>query len=71
VIAKDRQEQVLSWNKKIDWGYPIPYLITGALNTHPRNAISWMESEKKDDFVAFMKKMHDYELPEQVMQQGA
>jgi 4-hydroxy 2-oxovalerate aldolase len=58
------QEQVLPWNKKIDWGYHIPYLITGALNTHPRNAISWMESERKDDFVSFMKEMHDYELLE-------
>jgi 4-hydroxy 2-oxovalerate aldolase len=54
----------LPWNKKIDWGYHIPYLITGALNTHPRNAISWMESERKDDFVSFMKEMHDYELLE-------
>jgi len=58
------QEQVLPWNKKIDWGYHIPYLITGALNAHPRNAIAWMDSEKKDDFVSFMKEMHDYELLE-------
>jgi 4-hydroxy 2-oxovalerate aldolase len=58
------QEHVLPWNKMIDWGYHVPYLITGALNMHPRNAIAWMESEKKDDFVSFMKEMHDYELLE-------
>jgi 4-hydroxy 2-oxovalerate aldolase len=63
-LFKAIQEQVLPWTKKIDWGYHIPYLITGALNTHPRNAIAWMESEKKDDFVSFMKAMHDYELLE-------
>lgn len=63
-LFKAIQEQVLPWTKKIDWGYHIPYLITGALNTHPRNAITWMESEKKDDFVSFMKEMHDYELLE-------
>ena len=58
------QDQVLPWTKKIDWGYHVPYLITGALNAHPRSAIAWMESEKKDDFVTFMKEMHDYELLE-------
>ena len=58
------QTHILPWDKKIDWGYHIPYLITGALNEHPRSAMSWMDSERKDDFVAFMKEMHDYELLE-------
>ena len=63
-LFKAIQEQVLPWSKKIDWGYHIPYLISGALNTHPRDAIAWMESERKNDFVSFMKEMHDYELLE-------
>jgi 4-hydroxy 2-oxovalerate aldolase len=63
-LFKAIQEQVLPWGKKISWGYHIPYLITGALNTHPRDAISWMESDRRDDFVSFMKEMHDYELLE-------
>jgi len=54
------QEHILPMSRKIDWGYHIPYLITGALNMHPRSAIEWMESDKKDDFVTFMKSMHDY-----------
>lgn len=58
------QKQVKPWQEKIDWGYHIPYLITGALNEHPRSAMKWMDSEQKDDFVAFMKEMHDYELLE-------
>ncbi|NQU87975.1 MAG: nucleoid-structuring protein H-NS [Mariniphaga sp.] len=58
------QKQVKPWQEKIDWGYHVPYLITGALNEHPRSAMKWMDSEKKDDFVAFMKEMHDYELLE-------
>ena len=58
------QNHVKPWQEKIDWGYHVPYLITGALNEHPRSAIQWMESERKDDFVAFMKEMHDYELLE-------
>jgi 4-hydroxy 2-oxovalerate aldolase len=63
-LFKAIQEQILPWSKKIDWGYHIPYMITGALNTHPRSAIAWMESARKDDFVSFMKEMHDYELLE-------
>jgi len=63
-LLKAIQEQVLPWNRKIDWGYHIPYLITGALNEHPRSAMAWMDSERKDDFVSFMKELHDYELLE-------
>jgi 4-hydroxy 2-oxovalerate aldolase len=58
------QEQVLPWQQKIDWGYHIPYLITGAMNEHPRSAMAWMDSENKNDFVTFMRSMHDYELLE-------
>ncbi|MBW8323399.1 MAG: aldolase catalytic domain-containing protein [Prolixibacteraceae bacterium] len=63
-LLKAIQEQVLPWNRKIDWGYHVPYLITGALNEHPRSAMAWMDSERKDDFVSFMKELHDYELLE-------
>ncbi|MCG8308414.1 MAG: aldolase catalytic domain-containing protein [Cytophagales bacterium] len=56
------QNYVGPLQKEIDWGYHIPYLITGALNEHPRSAIAWMNSDEKDDFVRFMKSMHDYEL---------
>ncbi len=56
------QNYVGPLQKNIDWGYHIPYLITGAMNEHPRSAISWMNSDEKEDFVKFMKSMHDYEL---------
>lgn len=58
------QNHIHPLQQDIQWGYHIPYLITGALNEHPRSAIKWMGSENKDDFVAFMKEMHDYELLE-------
>ena len=58
------QNYVGPLQKEIEWGYHIPYLITGALNEHPRSAISWMNSDEKDDFVKFMRSMHDYELLE-------
>ncbi len=58
------QNHIHPLQQDIQWGYHIPYLITGALNEHPRSAIKWMASENKDDFVTFMKEMHDYELLE-------
>ena len=63
-LLKAIQEQVLPWQSKIDWGYHVPYLITGALNEHPRSAMAWMDSPEKNNFVKFMKDMHDYELLE-------
>jgi 4-hydroxy 2-oxovalerate aldolase len=58
------QNHIHSLQQEIKWGYHIPYLITGALNEHPRSAIKWMATEDRDDFVSFMKEMHDYELLE-------
>lgn len=55
------QDHVHPMQKQIDWGYHIPYLITGAMNEHPRSSMEWMESDRKNDFVTFMKQMHDYE----------
>ncbi|WP_163707095.1 aldolase catalytic domain-containing protein [Mangrovibacterium lignilyticum] len=60
-LLKAIQEQVRPWQEKIDWGYHIPYLVTGSLNEHPRSAMAWMDSERKEDYVAFMREMHDYE----------
>lgn len=55
------QDHIHPLQKSIDWGYHIPYLVTGALNEHPRSAMQWMDSDRKNDFVSFMKEMHDYE----------
>jgi 4-hydroxy 2-oxovalerate aldolase len=60
-LLKVIQEHILPLQKQIDWGYHIPYLVTGSLNEHPRSAMQWMDSDRKNDFVAFMKEMHDYQ----------
>lgn len=41
------ESQILPWREKIDWGYFIPYMITGVLNQHPRTAMAHMESDNK------------------------
>lgn len=53
------QDYMLDMQKEISWGYHMPYLITGALNQHPRSALKWMDSEEKNDFVAFYNSMSE------------
>ena len=52
-LLKCIEQEVFPWAEKIDWGYSIPYMITGVLNQHPRAAIAQMESENKNKIVDF------------------
>ncbi len=56
-LIKAIEEQILPWQKKIDWGYHIPYMITGIMNQHPRTAMALMESEDKEKFVEYYDQM--------------
>lgn len=47
------EEQIFPWSKKIDWGYSVPYMVTGVMNQHPRTAMAVMESEQKEEIVDF------------------
>jgi len=44
-------------SSKIEWGYQIPYAITGQLNQHPRAAIKMRAGDSPDDIVAFYDQM--------------
>lgn len=52
-LIKAIENQILPWQKKIDWGYHIPYMITGVMNQHPRTAMALMESENKEKLVDY------------------
>ena len=43
----------------IDWGYSIPYMITGQMNEHPRAAMKLRESDQKNNYTAFYDEIHD------------
>lgn len=43
--------------KKIEWGYFIPYAIAGILDEHPRSAIALRESDKKENYREFYEKL--------------
>ncbi|MBU1196210.1 MAG: aldolase catalytic domain-containing protein [Proteobacteria bacterium] len=51
------EKHILPLREKIDWGYFIPYMISGVLNQHPRAAMALMESEKKNDLLEFYRQM--------------
>jgi len=56
------QKHILPLAREIDWGYHVPYMLTGIRNLHPRAAIEWMGTDHKNNLVDFYKKLEvDYE----------
>ena len=58
-ILKFIQDYMLPLREQIEWGYLIPYLVTGILNEHPRAAIARRDSEDRDKFAEFYDEMLD------------
>ena len=44
---------------EIEWGYSIPYMLTGQLNRHPRAAIRMRAGDNPSDYVSFYDEMFD------------
>ena len=40
------------------WGYDIPYLLTGILNSHPSSAIKFLK-ENRTDYTNLMQELMD------------
>lgn len=51
------EKHMLAMREKWEWGYIIPYMISGTLNEHPRVAMAYRASEERDQFVAFYDKV--------------
>jgi 4-hydroxy 2-oxovalerate aldolase len=58
-ILRVIEEQMLPMQKDIEWGYLIPYMITGMLNEHPRAAIEMRKTEDKDKYAKFYEEIRD------------
>jgi 4-hydroxy 2-oxovalerate aldolase len=43
--------------EEIEWGYTIPYMITGILDLHPRAGMKLRNSEDKDEYLGFYEKL--------------
>ncbi|OGB87998.1 nucleoid-structuring protein H-NS [candidate division WOR-1 bacterium RIFCSPLOWO2_02_FULL_46_20] len=49
------EKELVPLSKQIEWGYIIPYMITGILNQHPRAAIALRAGKDKDKFAQFYR----------------
>jgi 4-hydroxy 2-oxovalerate aldolase len=45
--------------KKLTWGYHVPYMLTGMMNRHPKAAIEWMADPDTTDIAAFYQDLVD------------
>jgi len=58
-IIEAVEKLMVPLRETIDWGYSVPYMITGQMNEHPRTAIKVREGDQKNAFTAFYDEMHD------------
>ena len=56
-ILKVIQDHMLPMRDEIEWGYLIPYMITGILNEHPRFAIEKRKTADKDKYAEFYEEL--------------
>jgi len=55
------QNHFLQLRDHMEWGYQIPYMLTGMLNQHPRAAITWRAGAAPDDYVGFYDQVTEEE----------
>jgi len=53
VISKE----FIPLREKMEWGYIIPYAITGMLDEHPKSAIALRDSDKKENYREFYESL--------------
>ncbi|NQU17656.1 MAG: nucleoid-structuring protein H-NS [Candidatus Saganbacteria bacterium] len=51
------EKEFLPLRKKIEWGYILPYMITGILNQHPRAAMALRQTKDKNKVADFYRKL--------------
>jgi 4-hydroxy 2-oxovalerate aldolase len=56
---------MVKMRKEWEWGYLIPYMITGAFDEHPRTAMALRNSKDKDKYVDFYDKLTSPEVSPQ------
>lgn len=47
------ENKFIPLQKDLEWGFSVPYMLTGQLNQHPRPALAHMASEDKDNLTGF------------------
>lgn len=60
-VLKCIHEHCFPLRDNMEWGYKLPYMLTGQLNRHPRSAIAMRAGDEPDDVVAFYDQMMEQE----------
>lgn len=58
-VLKCCEEIFAPLGKELDWGYSIPYALTGQMNQHPRTAIKMRSGENPEGYTAFYDQLID------------
>jgi 4-hydroxy 2-oxovalerate aldolase len=53
------QQTVEPLSQQIRWGFAVPYMISGYLNQHPKEAMEFMEGDGYKDIVKFYDAVHE------------
>ncbi len=56
-ILEVLESDFVKLQQEIEWGYTIPYMITGVLDLHPRAAMKLRQSDDKDNYLSFYEKL--------------
>jgi len=56
------QKEFIPLREKMEWGYLIPYAITGMFNEHPRAAMELRKSKDKDKYLEFFESLSATEI---------
>lgn len=51
------EKEFLPLRERIEWGYLIPYALTGILDEHPRSAMALRASSQKDHYTTYYDKL--------------
>ena len=52
-------KEFIPLREKIEWGYIIPYAVSGMLNVHPKAAMALRDSEEKENYKDFYNSLID------------
>jgi len=55
-------QEFIPLRNKIEWGYIIPYAISGMMNEHPRTAMALRKSERRENYREFYESFMDPNL---------
>lgn len=60
-VLKTCRDLFVPLAREMEWGYSIPYALTGGLNRHPHAAIEWHAGKTASDYVAFYDQLVEEE----------